>query len=105
MSGVTGNLLIHMSESDFSRRRPARRTLLRRRLEAMIGDFIANSLVGLEIEGQLWVVSLNDDLGGLFDGLGTNATHDCGMGMVVEVGDVVALGSQSILDQRSWLCD
>ena len=56
-------------------------------------DLIADSLVGLEIEGQLWVVSLNDDLGGLLDGLGTNATHDCGIGMVVEVGDVVALGS------------
>jgi hypothetical protein len=41
-------------------------------------NFIADSLVGLEIEGQLRVVSLNDDLGGLLDGLGTNATHDCG---------------------------
>jgi hypothetical protein len=41
-------------------------------------NLIADSLVGLEIEGQLGVVSLNDDLGGLLDGLGTNATHDCG---------------------------
>jgi hypothetical protein len=41
-------------------------------------NLIADSLVGLEIEGQLGVVSLNDDLGGLFDGLGTNAAHNCG---------------------------
>jgi len=42
------------------------------------GNLIADSLVGLEIESQLGVVSLNDDLGGLLDGLSTNATHDCG---------------------------
>ena len=61
------------------------------------GDLIADTLVGLEVEGELWVVSpielrwlvaftesrrkkdaLNDDLGGLLDGLSTNATHDCG---------------------------
>lgn len=39
------------------------------------GDLIANALVGLEVEGQLGVEPLNDDLGGLLDGLGTNATH------------------------------
>jgi hypothetical protein len=27
------------------------------------GDLIADSLVGLEVQGQLWVVPLNDDLG------------------------------------------
>lgn len=32
-------------------------------------DFIANALVGLEVEGELGVVSLNDDLGGLLDSL------------------------------------
>lgn len=32
-------------------------------------DFIANALVGLEVEGELRVVSLNDDLGGLLDSL------------------------------------
>jgi len=42
------------------------------------GDLIADTLVGLEVESQLWVVTLNDDLGGLLDGLGTNATHVCG---------------------------
>jgi len=44
------------------------------------GNLIADSLVGLEVESQLWVVSLDDDLCGLLDGLGTNATHDCGFG-------------------------
>jgi hypothetical protein len=40
---------------------------------------IANPLVGLEVERQLGVVPLNDDLGGLLDGLCSNATHfgDC----------------------------
>jgi hypothetical protein len=33
------------------------------------GDFITDALVGLEVEGELRVVSLNDDLGGLLDGL------------------------------------
>ena len=46
-------------------------------------DLIANSLVGLEVEGQLWVVTLNDDLGGLLDSLGTNATHDCGLSRLI----------------------
>lgn len=32
-------------------------------------DFIANALVGLEVKGELGVVSLNDDLGGLLDSL------------------------------------
>jgi hypothetical protein len=32
-------------------------------------DFITDALVGLEVEGELRVVSLNDDLGGLLDGL------------------------------------
>jgi hypothetical protein len=33
------------------------------------GDFIADALVGLEIESELGVVSLDDDLSGLLDGL------------------------------------
>ena len=43
------------------------------------GNLIADALVGLEIESQLGVVTLNDDLGGLLDGLCSNATHvgDC----------------------------
>jgi len=39
------------------------------------GNFIANTLVGLEVERELWVVPLNDDLGGLLDSLRSDATH------------------------------
>jgi hypothetical protein len=39
------------------------------------GDLVADALVGLEVEGQLGVVPLNDDLGGLLDCLSANATH------------------------------
>jgi hypothetical protein len=46
------------------------------------GNLIADALVGLEVESQLGVVTLNDDLGGLLDSLGTNATHFCGMCVV-----------------------
>jgi hypothetical protein len=44
------------------------------------GNLIADALVGLEVQGELGVVSLNDDLGGLLDGLGTDATHVGGVG-------------------------
>jgi hypothetical protein len=33
------------------------------------GDFIADTLVGFEVEGELWVVALDDYFGGFFDGL------------------------------------
>ena len=39
------------------------------------GDLVADSLVGLEVEGEAGIVPLDDDLGGLLDGLGTDATH------------------------------
>lgn len=39
------------------------------------GNLIANPLVGLEVERELGVVTLNDDLGGLLDGLRSDATH------------------------------
>lgn len=39
------------------------------------GDLIADTLVGLEVEGQLGVVTLDDDLSGALDCLGTDATH------------------------------
>lgn len=64
------------------------------------GDLIADTLVGLEVEGELWVVALDDDLCGLLDGLvvatrsascilwsrrlakshlSSDTTHDCGV--------------------------
>ena len=56
MSGVSGNLL---SEP----------------LGGNGGDLITDPLVGLEVQRQLGVVTLNDDLGGLLDGLCADATH------------------------------
>lgn len=54
------------------------------------GNLIANPLVGLEVQRQLGVVTLNDDLGGLLDGLSSDATHFgdllCELGKEVVVG-------------------
>lgn len=43
--------------------------LVAKTLRGNDGDFIADSLVGLKVESELGVVSLNDDLGRLLDGL------------------------------------
>lgn len=52
------------------------------------GNLIADPLVGLEVQSQLGVVPLNDDLGGLLDSLGTNATHFGGVeGELVDDGE------------------
>jgi hypothetical protein len=69
-------------------------------------DLIANPLVDLEVKAELGVVTahplvkmacrgvhrccvpLNDDLGGLLDGLRPDATHDCGVGLRFERGGV-----------------
>lgn len=37
-------------------------------------DFVTQSLVGLEIHGQLWIVTFDQSLGGTLDGLGSNST-------------------------------
>lgn len=39
------------------------------------GNLVADPLVGLEVERELGVVTLDDDLGGLLHGLGADATH------------------------------
>jgi hypothetical protein len=50
------------------------------------GDLVADSLICLEVQGQLGVVPLNNDFGGLLHRLGANATHNCGCGIgVVEL--------------------
>lgn len=46
------------------------------------GNLVADALVGLEVESETGVVPLNDDLGGLLDGLGTDATHFGGLVLV-----------------------
>jgi hypothetical protein len=75
------------------------------------GNLIADALVGLEVESQLGVVTLNDDLGGLLDSLGTNATHFCGMCVlaeeeVVEVEELFAarFREREKADLRRKLC-
>lgn len=39
-----------------------------------VSDLVGQSLVGLEVQGQLWVVSLDQNLGGSLDSLSSNAT-------------------------------
>lgn len=42
-------------------------------------NFIAYPLVRLEVEGEFWVVALDDDLRGLLDRLRANTAHICGV--------------------------
>lgn len=86
MGGVTGNLFHHLL--DLCRVfHPVQLKvfiyLVAESLGSNDGDLITDSLVGLEIESQLWVISLDNDLGGLLNSLGTNATHDYGIEGVV----------------------
>lgn len=81
VGGVTGNLFRTLSIFLLSFCR-IRRTafvckthLVAKALGSNDGNLIANALVGLEVQGELGVVPLNDDLGGLLNGLGANATH------------------------------
>jgi len=53
---------------------------------------IADPLVGLEVQRQLGVVSLNDDLSGLLDGLCSNATHFGDCVCRCRVGEKVGVG-------------
>ena len=43
------------------------------------GNLIADALVGLKVLSELRVVALDDDLGGLLDGLSTDTTHVGGL--------------------------
>lgn len=49
--------------------------LVPQRLSGDEGHFLDDPLVGVEVQGQLSVVLLDDDPGGLLDGLGADATH------------------------------
>ena len=49
--------------------------LISQSLRSDNGNFVAYPLVGLEVEGEFGVVSLDDDLGGLLDSLCSNTTH------------------------------
>lgn len=57
--------------------KPVYAYLVAQALRGNDGDLIADALVGLEVEGELGVVALDDDLGRLLDCLGANATHFC----------------------------
>jgi hypothetical protein len=46
--------------------------LVAKTLRGNDGDFIADALVGLEVECELGVVALDDDFGGLLHGLATS---------------------------------
>ena len=49
--------------------------LIPQRLGGDESHFLDDALVGVEVQGELRVVLLNDDPGGLLDGLGADATH------------------------------
>lgn len=49
--------------------------LVPQRLGGDESHFFDDALVDVEVEGELGVVLLNDDPGGLLDGLGADATH------------------------------
>lgn len=89
MGGVTSNLQIRpWSVSRIYRRMflfasGVAANLVAQALGGDDGDLIADALVGLEVEGELGVVSLNDDLGGLLHGLGADATHFGGIELVI----------------------
>ena len=40
-------------------------------------DFIADTLVGLEVQSQFWIITFDYDFGGFLDGLRANATLCC----------------------------
>ena len=44
-------------------------------VDIFVSYLLNDPLVGVKVEVQLGVVLLNDDLGGLLDGLGTDTTH------------------------------
>ena len=41
------------------------------------GDLIANTLVGLEVQSQFWIITFDYDFGRFLDGLCANATLCC----------------------------
>ena len=43
--------------------------LVAKTLRGNDGNFIADTFIGLEVEGELGVVTFDDDFGGLLDGL------------------------------------
>ena len=50
--------------------------LVAERLRGDEGNLLNDPLVGVEIEGELGVVLLDDDTSSLLDGFGSDTTHD-----------------------------
>lgn len=65
------------------------------------GDFIADPLVGLEVQGQLGVVTFDYNFGGFLDGLRANATHLC-CDLRFRVRAVMDRGRNSSLVRSLW---
>lgn len=76
MCGVTGNLFNTVRGNSSTDNYLS--YLVAKTLRCNDGNFIADSLVGLEVQGELWVVSFDNDLCGLLNGLRSDSTHDCG---------------------------
>lgn len=85
VGGVSGNLISHLSQQVASILSwfLVVANLVAQALGGDDGNLIADALVGLEVQGETGVVPLNDDLGGLLDSLGANATHFGGIGLVI----------------------
>lgn len=79
MGSISGNLVKRKIISlPISRHRNAMmddKYLVPQPLAGDDGHLIAESLVDLEVKGELGIVPLNDDLSGPLDGLSPNATH------------------------------
>lgn len=73
-----------MTKTKEMRRRSVGRTyLVAKTLRCDDGDFIADAFVRLEVEGEFGVVPLDDDFGGLLDGL---ATDSLAFGFLIDLG-------------------
>jgi hypothetical protein len=107
VSGVTGDLLAVSALLANNSRIWQRSYLVAQALGGNDGNLIADALVGLEVESQLGVVTLNDDLGGLLDSLGTNATHFGGMCVLAEEEMTEKCSRRNFEKRgRSWrICD
>ena len=77
MGGVAGDLIANLLALTFygeKRIKDAGTDLIPQTLASNDGDFIADTLVRLEVQGQFWVVAFDYDFGRLLYGLGANAT-------------------------------
>ncbi len=60
--------------------------LVTKTLRSNDGDLIANTLVGLEIEGEFGVVPFDNNLGRFLDGLRANATLEYALACKTDIG-------------------